>query len=179
MATTLIVENGAGTVDANSYVDVSHVDFYAERYGDTSWTSLQASTKRTAIIQATRFVEVKFGARYKGSILVDGQGLLFPRTEFVDNNGRVINAGTIPNALKDAVSKVAIYYTINNSLPFIPTSDNNIKKKSVSIGGGAVQESIEYFEKEEKTVYDEFEFIISSILLPKQSNSFQSTVTRG
>lgn len=164
MATTLIVEDGNGVVDANAYVDVSYVDNFVERFADPIVWDVSADSKRRAILSATRFVDLKYGRRYLSTIMTSEQGLLFPRMEFVDGAGRTVMTGDIPKQLKDAVAKLAYLHVNNGSLDFVPQTDNNLKRRSVNVGQGAVQETVEFFEKGDNNPYIESELLLRDLL---------------
>lgn len=100
MAFTL--EDGTGVVDANSYVDVAFADAYFADRGITAWTGT-ADLKKTWFIQATDYVEGRFGRRFIGTPTNENQGLHFPVND-VDE----LDEDEIPVKLKRAICEYAI-----------------------------------------------------------------------
>lgn len=113
-------ETGAGLEDANSYITLAYADTYHATFGNTAWPATPdvntdpagyatiTALKELALIRATRAVDTLFGDDFKGYPLVSTQALLFPRTAFYINRTQVVQAGTLPRALKDAVAEVAL-----------------------------------------------------------------------
>lgn len=78
---SLVVENGTGLADAESYLSVADFKSYC-----TKWGYDYGATTDTVIEQklriATNFIDTNF--RYKGIRLVQTQGLEFPRQNLYD-----------------------------------------------------------------------------------------------
>lgn len=92
----LIVENGTGLSNADSYIDVDYADAYFLKRGITQWATL--TNKESLIIRSMDYVENNYS--YKGTKLVSTQSLQFPR---------VIDGETVfPVALKNAVCELAL-----------------------------------------------------------------------
>lgn len=65
---TLIVETGEGVSGANSYVGLGFARRYLEdRNKATDWNSATADVREAALIEATQYVDMTFGHRFKGS----------------------------------------------------------------------------------------------------------------
>lgn len=146
---TLVVEDGSNVADSNTYVDVAYADTIAELQNNFKWIDCPVEKKNKHLVNATNLIEMLYGPRYKGSILTSSQSLLFPRTAFHDSNGRVVDQNTIPKELKNAVVQAAFGFA-EDTLTVIEEDfeDSNIKRESFSVGSGAYQESVEYFEKQ-------------------------------
>lgn len=83
MAVVLVVEDGSGKADANSYASRDTGNAYAEAhlYAD-NWTSATDARKDAALAMATRLIDQEFQfAGYKTDEL---QALQWPRTEVRD-----------------------------------------------------------------------------------------------
>ena len=92
----LVIENGQGLSNAESYVDVDYVDAYFLKRGLTQWASL--TNREQLIIRAMDYIENNY--TYQGTKLVSTQALQFPR---------LINGETVyPIALKNAVCELAL-----------------------------------------------------------------------
>ena len=92
----LVIENGQGLSNAESYVDVDYVDAYFLKRGLTQWASL--TNREQLIIRAMDYIENNY--TYQGAKLVSTQALQFPR---------LINGETVyPIALKNALCELAL-----------------------------------------------------------------------
>lgn len=102
------VEDGTGIEDATSYIDVSYADTFINTYypEDTEWDSKSEAQKELSLMIATRFIDRL--VRWNGEIFKRTQALKWPRTEFKDVDGRIIEAGTIPTKIKNAVAELAL-----------------------------------------------------------------------
>ncbi len=99
---TLIVETGAGTPEANSYIALELADAHFAALGLTVWTEAREAQREQALIYASAYVD---SYRYEGNILKYGQGLAWPRTGALDREGRILSG--LPHALRTAVLEVA------------------------------------------------------------------------
>lgn len=103
---TLIVETGAGLVDADAFISVTFADDYHAANGNTTWTGDDA-VKEVAIRRATAFMSAGYdwaGLRTKGR----AQSLAWPRSGVVDDEGYGILSTEIPPELKQAVAEIAL-----------------------------------------------------------------------
>ena len=92
----LVIENGQGLSNAESYVDVDYVDAYFLKRGLTQWASL--TNREQLIIRAMDYIENNY--TYQGAKLVSTQALQFPR---------LINGETVyPIAIKNALCELAL-----------------------------------------------------------------------
>ena len=62
------VENGTGILAANSYMTVAEVSTYlTDRGRETAWDAATAAVAQGALIEATDYIEQRFGERFKGT----------------------------------------------------------------------------------------------------------------
>ena len=76
---TIVVEDGTGLANANSYASVIFADGYFAGRGNTQWSSLILADKETSLIKATDYIDLWFSDRFKGCMKTEGQALAFPR----------------------------------------------------------------------------------------------------
>lgn len=148
MAITIIVEDGTGIEDANSYIDETFMSDYVDLQGSTIWCD-NVSKQSLALVQATQFFDLRYSSRFCGELVSEDQGLLFPRLI----NG--VNTG-IPKQLKNAVAALAFKFLSEGTLDLNANSGAAISSQSVSVGNGAVSETINYFKESSKAAYSEF-----------------------
>lgn len=147
----MIVEDGTGLADADSYVSVTFADNYFSARGVSAWEGLDSAKKEQALVRATDFIDNMF--QWYGKKLTVSQGLRFPRVKLFDYEGQEI-AG-IPVVLKQAVCDAAVIASGGTEL-FQAASENgdvvseNItqlsftykKKEKVSVPSGTLYDSI-------------------------------------
>lgn len=140
MAITLIVEDGSGVENANSYIDAAYMSQYAELQGSSDWCN-NTDQQTLALVQASQFIDLRYSARFCGELVHEDQGLLFPRIV----NG--VNSG-IPKSLKNAVASLALQYLQDGGLDLNANADASVKAESISLGNGAIVESKTYYDNE-------------------------------
>lgn len=131
---TLVVEDGTGLDDSDSYADVSFGDtYFASLGGSPSWSGANTATKTAALRAATQYLDLRFGRSMNGQRLSTTQALSAPRTRIVFD-GRVVTG--IPNELKKATAEAANRW-IQDPAQLLPdeAAGSNVTSKSVDIGG--------------------------------------------
>ena len=92
----LVIEDGSGMSNSESYIDVAFADAYFLKRGITEWALL--TNREQLIVRAMDYIENNYS--YQGTKLVSTQALQFPR---------LINVETVyPIALKNAVCELAL-----------------------------------------------------------------------
>ncbi len=92
----LVLEDGTGLTNSESYVDVDYVDAYFLKRGINEWASL--TNREQLIIRAMDYIENNYA--YQGTKLVPTQSLQFPRL--------ICGETVYPIALKNAVCELAL-----------------------------------------------------------------------
>lgn len=115
------VEDGTGVAGANAYIEVAFADAYFTDRAKTAWTGDNAA-KQAAIIQATDYIETRWGDKFKGSpeFLDPRQPLGFPRLRLYDRAGQEVTG--IPDKLKRATAEYALRALSGELMPD-PTTD--------------------------------------------------------
>lgn len=104
----LIVENGTGRPDANTYVTLEQAKqyFIGRRLHSSAWTAATTAQKQTALRQASMLLDAEF--TWGGLPLKEDQGLSWPRVNAFDRNGRRRD-GEVPKEVKSATCELAFY----------------------------------------------------------------------
>lgn len=109
---TLIVEDGTGLANSNTYVDEAYVLAYLQLRGrDTPWTAGGGPAQQAACVAATDYIETRFAMRFLSTKLNAGanggtlQALSFPRVNLYSRDGVLI--GGVPANLKKAAAEYA------------------------------------------------------------------------
>lgn len=143
MALTIIVEDGTGKADANSYATVAEGDAYHEGHLYASaWTGATDERKGIALVMATRMINA--AVQWAGERGSGEQALEWPRFRVERPDlGRISALGAwgnywpeneVPRPIKDATAEQA-RALLQKDLSATPASQG---VKSFSVGQGAV-----------------------------------------
>ena len=124
----MIVEDGTGKADANSYVSVEFADDYFSARGATEWASLGDDAKEAALVNATDYIDNVF--QWLGKKEFDGQSLRFPRVGVVDYDGTEISG--IPNRLKQAVCDAALITSGGTELFEVAEQNGDVVSETIT-----------------------------------------------
>lgn len=123
MAITLIIEDGTGKVDANSYIDVAAAEAYLENSGRLgTWQNIGEELRKSVLIQGTDYLDQTYRRRYKGVRFSSAQRLEWPREDVFDELGEELDVADIPEAIGQAVVEYAVE-AISGPLAPTPTVD--------------------------------------------------------
>lgn len=114
----LILEDGTGLFDSNSYLTVSEArEIIQTKYENNVlqlWDNLLPETgylpededdeKKKLLIRASSYFDKLL--KWKSSILSDSQSMSFPRTEFKDSEGRTVSG--ITSLVKNSVIELVV-----------------------------------------------------------------------
>lgn len=168
---TLIVEDGSGISDSNSYCDLDFALEYCVNHGYTSWIDMTEDEQKVYLIKGTSFVDNFY--EWKGYKRTSVQSLEFPRNGLIDNNRTEILG--IPNNLKKAVIEAGfINYSSEVDNLFVSRDENGaIKRQKVD------ELEVEYFgeseatetEAEYKTTYQVLNKLLKGLYKEKEMSS--------
>jgi len=127
----LIVEDGTGKSDAESYLSVADATTYAGKYGLTfSGTSTQ---QEEALRLATQYLDARFNTLWLGERSNEKQALDWPRRALLDADGFLISSTAMPQALKDATAELAIKARSETLMPDV-SDPGTIASEDVQVG---------------------------------------------
>lgn len=121
----MIVEDGTGLSDANSYVSVEFADDYFSARGVSEWSAFE--NKEQILVKATDFIDSIF--QWYGKKEFEGQALRFPRTELYDYEGLAVKG--VPNCLKQAVCDAALLALNGNDLFLTKDANGNVVSERI------------------------------------------------
>lgn len=164
------VEDGTGLTNSNAYITTAFADSYHSDRGNCGWETFSTVKKQQAIVRATFYIDKRFGSRFRGDRQNSQQNLAWPRTDAVDNSDFLLQG--VPKQLQWATAEYALRTALigelapdpkmlNTAQDFSDTetsrtgdvSSGTVKSKKVSVGGGAVSQSIEYVDPSESMKY--------------------------
>lgn len=99
----LIVEDGTGKIDAESYCDAAFADDFHSKRGNTAWTDLETLDKEIHLRRATDYMMQAYRSRWRGNRLKETQLLDWPREMDI-----VPDSSVIPIEVKRACAELAL-----------------------------------------------------------------------
>lgn len=114
-----VVEDGTGKPDANSYIDVAYADAYFTLRGNETWTFATADEHVVAIVQATDYIDARWGSLLDSTRTTETQALEFPRKKWEG----------IPETLKKACCEYALRAMLS---PLAPDPEFDESGRTVS-----------------------------------------------
>jgi len=151
---TLIVEDGTGLPNANSYISLDDATAYHAQRSNDDWGS-DADAQTNALLIAAESLELLYGNLFLGSLIYEScQALLFPRVDFVDNNGRWVLWGQIPKNLAYAQAEIALLVLQDVDVFPMKTTSQNIASQKVKVGELETQTT--YLTPVETETYENF-----------------------
>ena len=112
---SLIVEDGTGLPNSESYISASSADDYHTKRGNAAWAALDAAAKEAFLRRGTEYIDAVY--TFKGHRLTDAQALAWPR----DVEG-------VPLAVQRATAELALR-AINGDL--MPDAGPQVKSETV------------------------------------------------
>lgn len=103
----LVIEDGNGRADAESYISVADCDAYHLARGNAVWTG-EVAVKEAALREATAFVEDCYRGLWRGVRSKWEQALAWPRFDVIDQDGFHLASNQVPALVKDAVCEAAL-----------------------------------------------------------------------
>ncbi|MFH2112924.1 MAG: DnaT-like ssDNA-binding protein [Spirochaetota bacterium] len=127
----LIIEDGTGRSDAESYVSVADCDTYHVARGNDAWSGDEAA-KEAALREATAFIEDRYRGLWRGQRRLKVQRLQWPRHGVVDQDGFTIDHDIVPIEVKDALCEAALRATQGDLTPDLDRG-GQIKRQKVDV----------------------------------------------
>lgn len=106
-----VPEDGTGLINANSYASVEWADEYFTDRGNDAWLDLDEDKKQVALIEATDYINLRFGNNFRGALALDTQSLLFPRL-YADDS-----VFQMPDTLRRATAEYALRASVSPLAP--------------------------------------------------------------
>jgi hypothetical protein len=125
----MIVEDGTGKSDANSYVSVDYADAYFAARNVVEWSLISTPTKQANLIQGTDYSEATYGQSFKGQKATATQALAWPR-KYVVIDGFDVASNHIPPILMNAVCELALKVQDG---PLVEDQKQRVAKKKVDV----------------------------------------------
>jgi hypothetical protein len=103
----IIVEDGTGLADAETYISVADADTYHSQRANAAWALLDTPAKEAALRKATDYMMGCYGSRWLGERVSATQALDWPRFDVVAR-GFSIASDAIPAEVQRACAELAL-----------------------------------------------------------------------
>ena len=161
----LVVEDGTGKVDAESYDSVAGISATLAKTGeDAAWLALASETIREQVARkATRVLDSEY--RFRGVKGTAGQALEWPRLDARDDDGYAYESNAVPTRLKQALAQLCAAGSVTGAdLQPDQTTPGTVESESISIAG-VISESITYQGgKSQSVFYRKAEGLLSELI---------------
>jgi hypothetical protein len=144
----LIVEDGSGKIDAESYAGVTGAVAYFGGIVTSAGAAFLAATptrQEQALRAGTAYLDAEYGERWKGNRMSAAQRLYWPRTN-VEIDDFIVPIAPLPRELVEATYEAASRDVVGGTSSLMPdvSPEGKISSKSVSVGQGAVAKAVTY-----------------------------------
>lgn len=130
----IVVEDGTGKADAVAYASTSDGDAYFAAHGSPSaWASASTTSKETALVAATDYLDRSYADRWSGDRWSTAQRLAWPRS-YVERDGIVLDVAPLPRELREACIEASLRYLQNGAFIVDIDSPGSVVEEEVSVG---------------------------------------------
>lgn len=138
---SIIVEDGTGKTDAESYASVAQADAIISAHGlAANWSALADEAKEAALRAATMWIDASFSHRFSGVRLYETQALEWPRGFAAYARGVSIPSESVPVAVVKACCLAAAEHVSSSAF----AASQLVASESVGLGSGAIAKSTTY-----------------------------------
>jgi hypothetical protein len=130
---SLIVEDGTGLANAESYISVADADTYFSNRGNAAWAALSTAQKEQDLRKATDYIGQVYRMRWNGTRVSGVQALDWPRAyvsrddiNYINGEGYVVINGyyywpsdEVPTLVKNACAELAFRASVADLSPDI------------------------------------------------------------
>jgi hypothetical protein len=169
MPVTMIVEDGTGKADANTYRLVADADEYFRQTSDPDeWFDESIQRREFGLRMGSQYLDMVYGPSIQGGQVTSTQALSFPRSG-VEIDGLQIPSTTIPKNWLDACCEAALQFLIRGELLEVAESPGTIESESFKVG--SISESATYMGGKAQTAeFPKVELLVQDLIgIPRGS----------
>jgi hypothetical protein len=156
----LIVENGSGVADAESYASVAYCTTYHAARGNAAWASLASDAIREQCLRkATDYMVQVYRSSWRGFRKLTTQSLDFPRDSMLVDSGTqsyYLENTVVPTEVKNACAEFALK---SSAEELYPDQERRVLEETV----GPITTKYEPFSAQKKS-YSAIEAMIAPYL---------------
>ena len=144
MAIDIIIENGTGVENSNTYLSIDEFQDIADMLGH-SYTGWSTDETMARLIRSTIILDSTYRNSYPGTRLKNEQGLEWPRRQAHYYDGGTINDDVVPKEVKYA--QVEMVFALGNNLQPVVNINGSIKEERVKVDVIEDQKKYNYVNK--------------------------------
>ena len=167
----MIVENGTGLPNADSYVSVEFADSYFSARGVSEWTALTQAKKEQALIRATDFIDSIY--QWYGKKATSEQALRFPRVNLTDYEGMLVIG--IPTCLKQAVCDASMLSANGTELFQTKNENGDVVSETITTLSFTYSKSDKSEKTTQTTLYDSINTKLRGLFKETSANKVVSS----
>jgi len=127
----LIVEDGTGKADAESYISVEDATAYHAARGNADWAALASNEVREQFLRkATAYMVQVYRDKWQGYRVFSSQALDWPRSCVVVDKVYTVDSDIVPNEVKNACAEFALRASVAELAPDV---EQRVKREKVDV----------------------------------------------
>ncbi len=139
----IVVEDGTGLANADSYSSVADADTYLASIGDPgSWSTQTVTAKEQALVRATQWLDNTYRTEWKGRRKLQTQALAWPRVEVYDEDDFLVPDDEVPTILAKATAEAAYRFLTAELSPDLDNGGALVKRTRAKVA--SLEEELEY-----------------------------------
>ena len=139
----LVVEDGTGKANADSYVSITDADSYHTAHSAAAtWAAATEAVKEKALRLATQYADARYYGRWRGYKNTSTQSLAWPRSYGYDTEGFLIAWDAVPVQLENAIAELALRVVQGDTLLADIAKPAAISSQSITVG--PISKSVSY-----------------------------------
>lgn len=139
----LIVEDGSGLTNSDSYISLADANSYvADHSNPSSWSAATDDEREEALRLGTQYIDLQYGGKFKGVKADRDNALYWPRSGVSDSDNYSYEDYEIPLCLKYAVVEAALRVLAGDDLLGVLTNPGTIKREKKKLG--PMEKEVEY-----------------------------------
>ena len=160
---SFIVEDGTGIENANSYVTVIAADAYVADHGaSATWSAATDAKKEEALRLSTQYLSMNYAGQWRGIKSTSDQGLDWPRSSAVDDDGYTLLE--VPDRLADSCAEIALASISGDDLLPSLSDPGELIEEKVKVGPIETVEKWK-FGKSQQTEYPKVDLLLAGLLM--------------
>ena len=167
----MIVENGTGLPNADSYVSIEFADSYFSARGVSEWETLTQTKKEQALIKGTDFIDSIY--QWYGQKATTIQSLRFPRVNLRDYEGQEVVG--VPNCLKQAVCDASLLSANGTELFQTKNENGDVVSETITTLSFTYSKSDKSEKTTQTTLYDSINTKLRGLFKESSQNKVVSS----
>jgi hypothetical protein len=125
----LIIEDGSGVANANSFISAASAGTYLNGRSAT-WTSASTASQEQALFIAGQYLN---SLNWKGRKTDQDNTMVWPRIDVYDCDNYLVGYATVPNNIKYAQVEAAVFYMDGYDLFSVIKRGDKLKRKKIDV----------------------------------------------